>query len=643
MPNASHLSAGLNDDGHLLLVCEAVVGAMDCAGLGVAIVALGHHCDTFLYVSVEALEILGRREDELLGSATTLCAHAVGDTLDRGGGNQEENGPLSYEARCIKSDGSSATVHLLDHRIHHGAERLAVLILSRAKVDAALLSTPEQQAAALLQQWIELLPLPAATLFRGTLVWANTLFKDLIGLDSDAGFEGSRLADWFLLEDRNALEQEIDDTAEGRRDFGFTESRTSTGTGLPRTIELKLGRPFDNDSARILVLGRDITSECAANRATLRTDRLAALGLLAGGIAHSINNPLTYVFLNLEHLCQQLTLGPMDASEAGELGLRVAEAQQGAERMAAVVKRMRMFARDDESSPYPVDLRAVIDATLELVGNEIRHRADFFIRCDNLPKVRGSRTRLEQVFLNLLLCAAQSIPEGSRERCTVSVTAHQSGRTIVCDVVYHPAPNLDELSAAFEQHILADSLDPIQVGISVCDHILKSLGGSLALLASPGPAAVFRVTLPVSAHQHSRPNADLRQSSIPPSRPQRGRILVVDDDPAVGRALRLMLQDDHEVVFEESPGAALRTLLADPTFDVVFCDLMMPVLGGSDIYHALRLNRPGQEKQLIFMTGGAFTANAEQFLTHVPNRRIDKPFSIDALQSLVRRSVKQRR
>ena len=119
------------------------------------------------------------------------------------------------------------------------------------------------------------------------------------------------------------------------------------------------------------------------------------------------------------------------------------------------------------------------------------------------------------------------------------------------------------------------------------------------------------------------------------SPPRRARIMVVDDDPGVVSALRLMLEDDHDVTSVSNGPEALRMLVRDATYDVVFCDLMMPEVSGKDLYEALQLNCPGHERRLVFMAGGAFPPEASRFLSRVPNSRIEKPFDMDSLRTLL--------
>jgi len=115
----------------------------------------------------------------------------------------------------------------------------------------------------------------------------------------------------------------------------------------------------------------------------------------------------------------------------------------------------------------------------------------------------------------------------------------------------------------------------------------------------------------------------------------RARILIVDDDPLVARALQRMLASRHEVMVETSASAALARAARDSRFDLVFCDLMMPDMTGMELYGVLRERQPALAERLIFMTGGAFTPEARLFLEQVPNPKVEKPFERDAVLSLV--------
>jgi two-component system, cell cycle sensor histidine kinase and response regulator CckA len=128
---------------------------------------------------------------------------------------------------------------------------------------------------------------------------------------------------------------------------------------------------------------------------------------------------------------------------------------------------------------------------------------------------------------------------------------------------------------------------------------------------------------------------DVTNSPEPHSAPLPS-VLVVDDEPSLAQTLGFLLRDDHEVVLATSGRQAIEVLRGRHDFDVILCDLMMPSVSGIDVHDWLATNYPGTERCMVFMTGGTFTPKAVQFVSAVPNYTIDKPFSIEAIQGIIR-------
>jgi CheY-like chemotaxis protein len=116
-------------------------------------------------------------------------------------------------------------------------------------------------------------------------------------------------------------------------------------------------------------------------------------------------------------------------------------------------------------------------------------------------------------------------------------------------------------------------------------------------------------------------------------------LLVVDDEPQIGRTLRLLLGPDHDVISVTTAREALERMSAREHFDIVLCDLMMPEMTGIDLYDALTRLGGDAASRLVFMTGGVFNQRTQEFLDRIPNERIDKPFDMSALLDLIRRRV----
>jgi two-component system cell cycle sensor histidine kinase/response regulator CckA len=171
--------------------------------------------------------------------------------------------------------------------------------------------------------------------------------------------------------------------------------------------------------------------------------------------------------------------------------------------------------------------------------------------------------------------------------------------------------------------------------LPICRSILAAHGGTIEVESRPSEGATFRIILPASSTARG---AARRTSSRPlVSLGPRGRVLVVDDEVAVGSTLRLVLQREHDVQLATSGEEALELLAAGSRFHAIVCDLMMPGMTGVDLYEAIRTAHPGLEERMVFMTGGALLAKTEDFLSRVKNPLLEKPFDVP----LVRRTLEK--
>jgi CheY-like chemotaxis protein len=116
---------------------------------------------------------------------------------------------------------------------------------------------------------------------------------------------------------------------------------------------------------------------------------------------------------------------------------------------------------------------------------------------------------------------------------------------------------------------------------------------------------------------------------------RRGHILVVDDEPRMGKALHRLLAPEHDVTTVQSAREALGLVSTGARFDVILCDLMMPGMSGMALHAELGRAAPELAARMVFMTGGAYTAEAQGFLEGVPNRRLEKPFRPETLEALI--------
>jgi signal transduction histidine kinase len=371
----------------------------------------------------------------------------------------------------------------------------------------------------------------------------------------------------------------------------------------------------------------------------LISDRMASVGTLAAGVAHEINNPLAAIVANLELMARDLSsvAGRLDLTDRlHEVFSELSDARESADRLRLIVRDLKIFSRaTDEEHRGAVEVERVLESSLRMAWNEIRHRAQLIREYSKVPPVEANEARLGQVFLNLIVNAAQAIREGDAEHNQIRVVTYMNNRGQVVTEVRDsgsgiPADNLTRIFDAFF------TTKPVGIGtglgLSICHRIVSGLGGRLEVESEVGKGSVFRVVLPRATSSAPAP----KPPSLPPLvKSRRGRVLVVDDEPMIATAIGRTLAFDHEVVVSADATDALERILSGERFDVLLCDLMMPQMTGMDLHAALSESAPDQAERMIFLSGGAFTAAARAFLDEVPNERLDKPFDTRQLSALV--------
>jgi signal transduction histidine kinase len=259
----------------------------------------------------------------------------------------------------------------------------------------------------------------------------------------------------------------------------------------------------------MLLFARDVTSRKRMEAELLLKDRMAALGTLAAGVAHEINNPLAYVINNLDMLRNLLPRVQQHVQTgdepAGSLRLLAAAAEasrlawEGCEQVRVIVGDLKLLSRAGEDTSRLVDVRPVLDASINIAKAAIAGRAHVERSFAEVPPVRANESRLGQVFLNLLLNAAQAIPEGdpARHRIRVSTAQDELGRVVVevTDTGVGMAPDL--VARIFDPFFTTKPPDMGSgLGLSICQGIVAALNGEIGVTSTPGEGSTFRVVLP---------------------------------------------------------------------------------------------------------------------------------------------------
>lgn len=396
-----------------------------------------------------------------------------------------------------------------------------------------------------------------------------------------------------------------------------------------RQLSENLAREVD-ERTRELMLARDNL---------VRSERLAGLGRLSASIGHEINNPLSYVIGNLSYVCDELA-DEQSVRQDALIESAVRDALGGAERIRRIVSELRAFnlsaVRDGRRA---VDLAETLEAATQLVRGEVRHRARLDKRYGTVPKVLADPSKLTQVFVNVLVNAAQAIPDERMARgeawITLTTRVLTDGRVAV---------EITDTGVGIEEHVKERLFEPFfttkeddrgtGLGLFVSLGIVTGFGGAIEVDSRIGEGTTVRISLPAW---------DGADPGIEPAAPRsiravrKRRLLIVDDDVLVARTLARQLSG-HQVEVVLSGQAALdRIASSGNAFDLVLCDLMMPDLTGMDVYETVEAEYPHLAERFVFVSGGGVTERSRRFLERHAERVLPKPIDSHQLCELLDR------
>jgi PAS domain S-box-containing protein len=388
-------------------------------------------------------------------------------------------------------------------------------------------------------------------------------------------------------------------------------------------------------------VGRDVTEQRRIQAQLAISDRLASIGMLAAGVAHEINNPLAAVLGNVDLALAALSKLELDEGaatlEEALAGLR--DAREAGARIRNIIRDLKLLSRDEESEQESTNVERVLDSSLNMARTETRYRARVVKEYGGVPPVRGSESRLGQVFLNLIVNAAQALPEGQAETNEIRVTTARESETLVRVEIKDSGSGIppDVQRRLFTPFFTTKPTgEGTGLGLSICQRIVSGLGGEITVRSEVGRGTTFTVLLPRSRDVPKTPRGTIPAFSVST---RRGRVLVVDDEKLVGATVRRAIEREHDVETLDSARAALEHILAGTQFDVILCDLIMPHMTGMDLYDELKAKAPDNVERMIFLTGGAFTPRAGEFLATVENLRLEKPFDLGLLRAAVNARV----
>jgi signal transduction histidine kinase len=464
-----------------------------------------------------------------------------------------------------------------------------------------------------------------ALLYRREVLYSNVAWRELTG--SRGSPQGSLLDE--VIEGRSLATR----LAELSREDGnrAIDIRLGEGTAEEVLAELTAVAVEYEGKNCVLVMARDLTARRQLEAQVARNERLASLGMLVAGVAHEINNPLSYTLGNLESLALRIDTSPstLNTEEAREA---VKDSIDGCQRIATIIRELRSFYRSDDQQVTLLDPNQVVRDAVRIVAPKCASVARLVMDLGEVPAVLGVQTSLVQVLINLIVNAIDAMPDRAATDNVVRVSTGCRGHDIRVEVADNGRGiAAEDLSHIFEPFFSRGKATGTGLGLTISRNMVEQMNGWVDVDSRVGAGTRFIVHLEAASRQPAV------RSSGPPPIPAEViadvRILIVDDEPLVARSVSRLLGGASEVICVHSVTSALDILLARPDIGLVISDWVMPDGGAPALIRGLAAR--GRDIPFVVMTGLGQLGLTE----HVEGPCVAKPVSRGALLHAVAQAL----
>ncbi|HXG55776.1 MAG TPA: PAS domain S-box protein [Vicinamibacterales bacterium] len=600
-------------------------------------------------------EALGRRVEELIDADCPetfeeICAalFIAGHWEGEGSHRCKDGTHIDVASRwTVQRDGTGAPVRILSISHDISARRKSEIERARLAEElkrqtAVLRETEARTTYALSAARMGVWEIDPKTRL---VTWSGTM-PSLYGVTAA---EAPRSSDEFLQlvhpDDRvmlqNALEAAVANRTELRIEFRaiWPDGTVHWYSGLAQVIYDEGGTPV-----RVLGVDTEISERKSLEAQFQQSQKMEAVGQLAGGVAHDFNNLMTVVLGYSEFVIE--TLGVSDPRRAD-----LDEVVRAGQRATALTRQLLAFSRKQVLQPTNVDLNALVlgmeDMLARLIGEDIIVEHTL---APDLWAVRADVGQLEQVLMNLTVNARDAMPTGGRLSFHTSNVeleepdAHSFGIGAGCYVLLAVADNGTGMTESVRQRLFEPFFTTklpgkgTGLGLATVYGILKQTGGTVSVTSTPGAGTTFDVYLPCVVEGDPQ--------ALVPAAPERGgtsrgheTILIVEDEDGVRLLTRRILEQSGYRVFDASDAAHAEAVFAKHAkeIDLLLTDVVMPGISGAKLFARLQEQQPGLK--VLYLSGYTQGAIVEQGPLGPGIELLQKPFTAAALNERVREVI----
>ncbi len=599
-----------------------VLAAIEQAGLGLTIIRIKGTTLERIYSNARFCELTGYTSEEIRAIVpTALVPPGERERLQEMNRRFAAGGafPPSVETVIVNKAGEQVPVEASMANVPFGDGSVTVTFVRdiRERLQAAsALRESEARFRTLAEASVDSITVIAG----GRFVYANPAAARVLGFSTAEELLARPLSQLLLdADEARAMGERMGRILQGEA-LPPREYRGRRKDGSIAVMEISTTPITYDGRPGVLSFGRDTSERRSWQAQLMRNDRLAAIGLLAASVAHEVNNPLTYMLLHLERLAELVPGAVADPSARQRLADTIAAARDGGERVRIIVRDLLSVARHDHEASS-ISVTDVVDTSLKLAGVALGERAEVVRRTADVSPVIANPGRLSQVFVNLLLNAADAF-EGPAPDNRIEIEIAEDGDHVVVAVT--------DNGRGIAEHDLGRVFEPLfttkprgsstGLGLTICKGIVDELGGAISAASRPGRGTRMEVRLPVARRTTAAAPAPASDGPCP-----RRRIAVIDDDVLVARSLSALISARHEVQTFILPRDALAQMIEGPAFDHVLCDVNMPGLNGADLYIQLCARRPEYSNRFTLITGGASSTRVDELIDRGDVRLLTKP------------------
>jgi PAS domain S-box-containing protein len=471
-------------------------------------------------------------------------------------------------------------------------------------------------------------PIMIVGLQGGTVLYASPGAEQLLGVAQNLLLHEP--FERFLTEDKAWTELWGAISRGGDVDLKEITLRRGDGSSLSAALSARRINYMDESAMAIglydLTERKHAEAQIARQQEALQqSEKMAALGGLLAGVAHELNNPLSVAL-------GQATLLMEGAADA-RVASRAEKIFKAADRCSRIVKSFLALARRKEPERRPVELNSIIQASLELLGFQLRTE-NIEIKQEletNLPAIDGDPDQLTQVITNLILNAAQAMQDWKGPRRLKISSWHDDQQRVFVGVADSgPGVPPEIRTRIFEPFFTTKgNRGGTGVGLSLCLSIVASHGGEMQLEDAPGGGANFIMQLPMTAKARAASgDTDQSRERLPPGL----KILLVDDEVELAQTLADLIEPEAAEIDMAANGVVALDKLRKANYDIIVSDLRMPVLDGPGLHAALKKEMPAYLHKIIYVTGDTLSTHVQAFLQENPVPVIEKPYRLDEVR-----------